>query len=220
MVKKLQIERFVIGPLSTNCYIVHDGSNAIIIDVGGDPTPLINFLENKNLKPKLILATHGHFDHILGISSFKKKYSIPFMIHYRELELIKNFKEIIKNFINVYNLNIRISDIETPTPDDVFEDNDMITVGNISLKVLETPGHTLGSSCFLSNNELFSGDTLFMGSIGRIDYGGDKELMKASLKKLKELPDSLIIYPGHGPITTLGHEKITNPFLIDPNIID
>lgn len=219
MVKELQIERFVIGPLNTNCYIIHDGINAIIIDVGGDPAPLINFLENKNLKPKLILATHGHFDHILGISSLKKKYPIPFMINHRELELIKNFKEIVKNFINMYNLDIGIPDIETPKPDDTFEDNDMITVGNISLKVLETPGHTLGSSCFLSNNALFSGDTLFMGSIGRTDYGGDEELMKMSLKKLKELPDNLIVYPGHGPITTLGHEKATNPFLIDPNII-
>jgi glyoxylase-like metal-dependent hydrolase (beta-lactamase superfamily II) len=216
-VRILQIEKFTIGPLSTNCYLVHDESNAIIIDVGGDPAPLIDFLENKKLRPKLILATHGHFDHILGISALKKKYSIPFMVHHKELELIKNFKEIVRNFVSMYNLSIGISDIETPKPDDTFEDGHIITIGNISLKVLETPGHTLGSSCFLSDNALFSGDTLFMGSIGRTDYGGDEELMKMSLKKLRELPDDLIVYPGHGPITTLGHEKSTNPFLINPD---
>ncbi len=219
----MQVERFTIGPLSTNCYIVHDETHAIVIDVGGDPLPIINFLENRKIVPKLILATHGHFDHVLGVNVLKRKYSIPFMIHYKEIEILRNIKETINNLINTYGFDLlgisEIDNIEIPKPDDTFENEYIITVGNISLKVLETPGHTPGSSCFLSNNVLFSGDTLFMGSIGRTDYGGNSELMKISLKKLKELPDNLIVYPGHGPITTLGHEKVTNPFLINPDII-
>lgn len=211
---------FIIGPLNTNCYVVYDNKDAIIIDAGGDPTPIINFLDKENIKPKLILATHGHFDHVLGVNFLKKKYSIPFMIHLKDVNLLKDIKEIVRSFIGTYNIeDISLNYVEDLKPDNVFEDGYIINVGNISLKVIETPGHTLGSSCFLGHEILFSGDTLFMGSIGRVDLGGDAELMKASLERLKELPDNLTVYPGHGPITTLGHEKLTNPFLIDPSIL-
>ena len=218
----MKVKTFVIGPLNTNCYVVYEDKEAIIIDVGGDPTPIINFLESKSIRPKLILATHGHFDHVLGVNILKKKYSIPFMIHSKDVNFLRNTKEVVKNFIEIYGVEDvlgTLNYVENPEPDRTFEEGSIISVENISLKVLETPGHTLGSSCFLGHDVLFSGDTLFKGSIGRVDFGGDNKLMKISLRKIKELPDNLIVYPGHGPVTTLGYEKITNPFLIDPDTL-
>jgi glyoxylase-like metal-dependent hydrolase (beta-lactamase superfamily II) len=221
-VKCLKVKTFVIGPLNTNCYVVYEDREAIIIDVGGDPTPIINFLDSKSIRPKLILATHGHFDHVLGVNILKKKYSIPFMIHSKDVNILKNIKEVVKNLIEMYgvkNVLGTLDYVENLEPDSTFKEEFIISVENISLKILETPGHTLGSSCFLGHDVLFSGDTLFKGSIGRMDFGGDDKLMKISLRKLKELPDNLIVYPGHGPVTTLGYEKITNPFLINPDML-
>ncbi|MGB9728832.1 MAG: MBL fold metallo-hydrolase [Thermoprotei archaeon] len=220
--KCLKVKTFVIGPLNTNCYVVYEDREAIIIDVGGDPTPIINFLDSKSIRPKLILATHGHFDHVLGVNILKKKYSIPFMIHSKDVNILKNIKEVVKNLIEMYgvkNVLGTLDYVENLEPDSTFKEEFIISVENISLKILETPGHTLGSSCFLGHDVLFSGDTLFKGSIGRMDFGGDDKLMKISLRKLKELPDNLIVYPGHGPVTTLGYEKITNPFLINPDML-
>ncbi|MEM3832718.1 MAG: MBL fold metallo-hydrolase [Thermoprotei archaeon] len=218
----MKVKTFVIGPLNTNCYVVYEDKEAIIIDVGGDPTPIINFLDDELIRPKLILATHGHFDHVLGVSILKKKYSIPFMIHSKDVTFLRNIKGIVKNLIEMYDVRSVLSTldyVEDPRPDSTFREGSIISVGKISLKVLETPGHTLGSSCFLSYNTLFSGDTLFKGSIGRMDFGGDVNLMKISLKKLKKLPDNFIVYPGHGPVTTLGYEKTTNQFLINPDML-
>ncbi|TRM77231.1 MBL fold metallo-hydrolase, partial [Sulfolobus sp. A20-N-F8] len=107
--------------------------------------------------------------------------------------------------------NLMISDIINP--DGFIKEGDEINVGNRKLKIIETPGHTMGSICILANGYIFTGDTLFYGTVGRTDIGGSEKLLRDSLERLKKLPDELIVYPGHGPFTILGYEKIKNPFL-------
>jgi len=190
------IKRFIVGDYLTNTYLVISGNEAILIDVGENPIEVIEYLKNNDIKLRSIYATHGHFDHVLGVTEVKKHFNIPFYIHKNDEELMKNDE--------------RTKNVEV---DGYVKEGDIIKVGNDEIRVIETPGHTLGSVCYLTNDGIFTGDTLFNHSIGRYDIGGDKELLKKSLKRLMELDDGLIVYPGHGFLTTLGYEKLTNPFL-------
>lgn len=190
------IKRFVVGDYLTNTYLVISGNEAILIDVGENPIEVIEYLKNNDIKLKSIYATHGHFDHVLGVTEVKKYFKVPLYIHKNDEELMKRDE--------------RTKNIEV---DGYIKEGDIIKIGNEEIKVIETPGHTLGSVCYLTNDGIFTGDTLFNHSIGRYDIGGDKELLKKSLKRLMELDDGLTVYPGHGFLTTLGYEKLTNPFL-------
>jgi len=200
------IERLVSGPLSTNTYVLISDNESLIIDSGGDMTEVINFLKSRNIIPNLFIATHGHFDHILGINQLKYEFpSLRFLINKKDLELVRNAESLAKYF------GIRISPIILP--DCYVKEGDKIKIGEEELVIIETPGHTMGSICILSNNAIFTGDTLFSGTVGRTDLGGSLELLKNSLKRLKTLPDELTVYPGHGNSTQLGYEKINNLFL-------
>jgi len=190
------IKRFIVGDYLTNTYLVISGNEAILIDVGENPIEVIEYLKNNDIKLKSIYATHGHFDHVLGVTEVKKYFDVPFYIHKNDEELMKNDERTKNVKVNGY-----------------VKEGDIIKVGNDEIRVIETPGHTLGSVCYLTSDGIFTGDTLFNHSIGRYDIGGDKELLKKSLKRLMELDDGLIVYPGHGFLTTLGYEKLTNPFL-------
>lgn len=190
------VRRFIVGNYSTNTYLIISGNEAIIIDPGEAPYEVIHYILSNGVKLKAIYATHGHFDHILGVKELKREFSVPFHVNEKDLELIGRDE--------------RTHDI---VPDGFIKEGDEIYVGTEKLRVIETPGHTLGSICFLTPDSIFTGDTLFNGSIGRYDLGGNKDLMKKSLKRLTSLGDWLTVYPGHGFFTTLGYEKLTNPFL-------
>lgn len=190
------VKRFIVGDYSTNTYLLISGKDAILIDVGENPIEVIEYIKAHEIKLKSIYATHGHFDHVLGVNQIKDYFNVPFYIH-------KNDAELMKKDERTRNIGV----------DGYIKEGDIIELGDEEIRVIETPGHTLGSVCYLTNDSIFTGDTLFNNSIGRYDLGGDKELLKKSLKRLMQLEDGLIVYPGHGLITVLGYEKLKNPFL-------
>jgi hydroxyacylglutathione hydrolase len=195
------IEIFTVGMLSTNCYVVSNPETreAIVIDPGIDlPSEaklIFDYIEKEALKIKFIVNTHGHSDHIRGNDIFQKTYQVPVCIHSYDLSFIKS--------------------LEGPLANVLLMDQSPVQFGKETIMVMHTPGHTPGSICLLGGKIIFTGDTLFAGGIGRTDFpGGSNANMRLSLKKLVRLSDHLLVYPGHGPTSLIGHEKRSNPFLI------
>lgn len=198
-----------VGLLEVNCYIIGDRfkNEWAVIDPGGDADKILEVIEDKKAKIKFIINTHGHPDHTAANAEIKKKTSAPIYIHKSDGKLLSGF------FTQVAGLaGIKSS---PSIPDHFLEDGDEIPLGDIKFRVIHTPGHTRGGICLFSDRTLFSGDTLFADSIGRTDLpGGSLKTLAASIKtKLFILPDDTVVFPGHGPQTTLGHEKRFNPFL-------
>ncbi len=205
----MNIETVVVGVLQTNCYIVHNNKEAIIIDPGSDAPKIINIIAQKKLKPNLIVNTHYHFDHT-GVNKYiKEAFDIPIAIGKKDAPFLE------KAYID--GLMFMIDTKPSPKADILLNENDKITIGeDIELFVLETPGHSMGSICLLNKHEhvIFSGDTLFFESVGRFDLPNSSEShLKQSLQKLLFLDDDYVVYPGHGPTTTIQHEKYYNPFI-------
>ena len=202
---------FTVGRFLTNCYVIacDDTRETIIIDPGFDDeveAERVNAcIKANSLKPKAVVNTHGHPDHTCG-NAIAKRYDVPIMIHKEDAHLTGILG---KNIAQTFGLK------NSSLPADVLlSDGDSIVFGNNSLSVIHTPGHSQGSIVLLGKNSLYTGDTLFAGSIGRTDFPESSEIqMKTSLEKLKKLPDELAVYPGHGPATTLAREKRENPFL-------
>jgi hydroxyacylglutathione hydrolase len=199
-------ETFTVGMLSTNCYVAssQETKEAIIIDPGLDLSsealPILEYIAARKLNVKFILNTHGHDDHIQGNAFFQKKFNVPICIHILDEHFIEDLEK--DNF----------------PPNLLFNDGDLIKVGNEALRVLHTPGHTPGSICLVGEKLVFTGDTLFAGGIGRTDFpGGSMSEMRNSLKKLMELPFNLLVYPGHGESSIIVEEKKSNPFLNSRN---
>jgi hydroxyacylglutathione hydrolase len=196
------VEAFTVGMLSTNCYIARctQTKEAIIIDPGLDfmaeAQPIFNYIDKEKLKIKYIVNTHGHSDHVNGDGIMQKKYAVPICIH----SLDASFLEGLENH---------------GVPSDILlKDGDIVNFGNSRLSVMYTPGHTMGSVCLVGDKIVFSGDTLFAGSIGRTDFPESSPRdMAVSLHKLLRLPDALFVYPGHGDFSLMGQEKRSNPFL-------
>jgi glyoxylase-like metal-dependent hydrolase (beta-lactamase superfamily II) len=195
------IETFTVGMLSTNCYVAssQQTKDAVIIDPGFDfsseAQQIIDYIEQGELKVKLIVNTHGHSDHINGDSILQEKYNVPICIHKYDAASLEGLEK--EKFPNI-----------------LLEDGSLIGFGDESLKVLHTPGHTPGSVCLIGERLVFTGDTLFAGGIGRTDFpGGSVSEMQRSLQKLMLLPDNFLIYPGHGAASIMGEEKRVNPFL-------
>jgi len=208
----MHVELFTVGPLFTNCYIATclNTKESIIIDPGfkgeREGKNILDKILEKGLKIKYILNTHGHPDHTSGNGIVKKITKAPILIHELDARMLgEEAKEL-----------ARLFGYETCSPkaDITLNEGDTVNFGNIKLRVLHTPGHSKGSISLIGENCVFTGDTLFAGSIGRYDFPDSslKELV-ASLKKLMILPENFIVYPGHGPITTIGEEKRNNPFL-------
>ena len=208
---KMKIETICVGSFEVNCYIVFDASTreAIIIDPGADEKQIKRFSKVEGLKPAFIINTHGHIDHIGADNQF----ALPVYIHRDDVTLLRdprlNLSEFLTSPFKV------IQQIRT------LEDNQDIYLDEvIHLKVIHTPGHTPGSICLLlrypKEKILFSGDTLFYEGIGRTDFpAASSDLLISSIKKrLFVLDDETVIYPGHGPRTSIGHEKKANPFLM------
>ena len=196
-----------VGMLSVNCYIVvSDSQNAAVIDPGGEAERILDYLQTNKLTLKRILLTHGHIDHIGAVKVLKDRTGAEIYIHDLDAEMLNDS---VKNLASPFRMAY-----QPVSPDHTFSDASRISLDEITFTVMHTPGHTKGSSVFLTGTTMFSGDTLFQGSIGRTDfYGGDYEVMQRSLKKLSELETDYTVLSGHGEKTTLGEEKKYNPYL-------
>ena len=197
------IEAIPAGIYDANCYILveENTKECGIIDPGGDSERLISQIDKLNAKPKFILLTHGHMDHVGGVIDLVKKYNIPFYISKADEEYMEKDDFVFGTL---------------PKASGYLKENDILKLGDEIIKVLETPGHTKGGLCFLLNNDkVFTGDTLFNGSIGRTDFigGSMSEVINSIKEKLLPLGDRVDVYPGHGDMTTIEHEKKYNPFL-------
>jgi glyoxylase-like metal-dependent hydrolase (beta-lactamase superfamily II) len=200
-----------VGILQCNCSILGDETSreAIVVDPGDDIPKIMAILNRHHLTVKQILITHAHIDHIAGAARLKQLTGAPILYNPRDLPLVK-----------MMDVQAGWLDMPTPevhSPDDTLEDGRLITITGLTGNILHTPGHTQGSVCLhLSDqNLLLAGDTLFAGSVGRTDLpGGDgPTLIRSIHEKLLPLPDATIVIPGHGPKTTIGEERETNPFL-------
>ncbi|MFH0912699.1 MAG: MBL fold metallo-hydrolase [Candidatus Omnitrophota bacterium] len=203
------LESVCVGPVEVNCYILAAGigQRAIIIDPGGDEQKIERVLKKYDLKPEFIINTHGHFDHI----ACDDKFAVPVYIHREDLALLKDPKLNLSSFfMSPFSLESEIK---------ILQDKEIIELGQIQLEVMHVPGHTPGGIALLlkkpKDKILFTGDTLFCQGIGRTDFpGADEMLLVESIKeKLLCLSDDTIIYPGHGPSSTIAEEKKNNPFL-------
>lgn len=199
----MQIQTFNVGILSTNCYVVNcpETREAIIIDPGFEAPyeaeQVIRYVDENALKVKFIVNTHGHSDHISGAVVLKRKYGVPICIHTYDAPCLDGLGE-------------------SFSPANVLlEDGELLKFGRVTLRVMHTPGHSLGSISLVGDKLVFTGDTLFAGGIGRTDFaGGSDRDVKCSLQKLVGLPDDCVVYPGHGCFSTIGDEKRLNPFLL------
>jgi glyoxylase-like metal-dependent hydrolase (beta-lactamase superfamily II) len=201
----MKIDRLVVGPLKTNCYVLSEGTDCIVIDAGGSEEIIIDFLDREKLIPSFVLATHGHFDHILSVSAIVSRYKTPFIVSEKEEKIMESFRQYTKTYVG-------FDPGPAPIPDRYFRREDSFKLGVGSLSVVETPGHTPGSCSFVLNDSLFTGDFVFNGSIGRTDFGGSYTEMSKSIEWAKELQRDYDIFPGHGDFTTLENEKRNNPF--------
>ena len=204
------IDRVVVGLLQTNSYIVFDkySNKGVVIDAGGEPRKIMDRIREREIEIEGIYATHCHFDHILAVRELKEALGCKFYVH-------RTDEEVLKRSVEDAELYLGLSSFDPPKPDGYIDDGDEIRVGRNILKVLHTPGHTPGSVSYVFDGGVFTGDTLFAGSIGRTDmFGGDiKLLVKSVVEKLFKLPDQYAIYPGHGPTSTIGIEKKFNPYV-------
>ncbi len=198
-----------VGNLMSNCYIVgcQDTSEAVVIDPGAEPDTILAVLEENNLKVKYIINTHGHVDHVGANEPVKKATNADILIHKGDAPLFSNSQENLSMYVG--------GELLLSPPERLLEEGDTITFGNITLKVIHTPGHTRGGISLHGDQVVFTGDTLFAGSIGRTDLpGGDYQQIISSIKeKILPLGDDIKVYPGHGPVSTVAREKKTNPFL-------
>ncbi|MFH1714673.1 MAG: MBL fold metallo-hydrolase [Elusimicrobiota bacterium] len=204
----MHIETIVVGILETNCYVcVMDNKEALIVDPGAEGDRIINYCRNNKLKVRYIFNTHGHGDHIGANKPVKDETRAPICIHSLDKELLVSAS---KNLSEISGYSIT-----SPKADILLEDNQTYIIGNKTLRVLHTPGHTHGCVCLIIDNALFSGDTLFRLCIGRTDlpHSSDSE-MRSSLSRLKQLDGKPDVYPGHGEITTLEYEFKNNPYLL------
>jgi glyoxylase-like metal-dependent hydrolase (beta-lactamase superfamily II) len=205
----MEYEVIVVGALETNCYLVSSKKTqeCAIVDPAAEANKIFALIAKKELKPVVILNTHGHIDHIGANRDMKEKFDIPLRIHSLDGHMLGQEQQSELSFF----LQAKTS----PPADSFFKDGEKIKIGNSSLQVLHTPGHSPGSVSFIGDSFVLSGDTLFCGGVGRTDLpGGNWEEMEDSLKKkILTLPEEMIVLPGHGPSTFIGQEKNTNPFI-------
>lgn len=200
----------VVGPLGCNCFVVGDPETkqAIVVDPGGDAERIVASLVAKELTVTAIVATHAHFDHLVAAEALREQTGAPFYMHDSDKPLLDWYQESGRMF-----LGIELG--APPAVDTGAAEGDVLTAGGVRLEVIHTPGHSPGSISLVAPDAVFSGDTLFAGSIGRSDLpGGDGETLLGVIRsRLLTLDDSVAVYPGHGPATTIGQERRSNPFV-------
>lgn len=208
----ISIASFTFNAFQENTYVISSGGEAVIIDPGcsnsSENNELDQYIKENNLKSVLLLNTHCHIDHVLGNDWVKNKYHLPLLIHTQEKPVLESVK--------VYASNYGYPTYQEATPDRFLKTGETISFGNTSCKILFLPGHSPGHVGFYFEEErkLFSGDVLFRESIGRTDLpGGDHDILIQSIQnELFALPEDIEVFPGHGPSTTIGYEKLNNPF--------
>ncbi len=209
----MKIDRLILGEYETNCYVLRSSEAAkdcMIVDAGPGAAKLIKFLQEHKLNPVAVVLTHGHIDHIEGVAALRAEFpDIKVYIHKLDAEMLTE---------PYTNLSAMAGAAFSVEPADFFlEEQSVIEQADIKLSVLHTPGHTPGGVCLYSEDEgiVFTDDTLFADSIGRTDFpnGNTEQLLQSIREKLFTLPDETKVYPGHGPMTTIAHEREYNPFL-------
>jgi len=205
----MEVVVVVVSMFETNCYLVYSSRSldGVIIDPGDEPDRIDRRVKQLKMRPMAILLTHGHVDHIGAVNDLMRSYSIPLYAGRGEEKLLQSAE---------WNMSSATgAAVICPAPDRLVGDGDQISVGEEKLTILETPGHSPGGICYAGDGFVFCGDTLFFGSIGRTDFPGcsHRQLIDSITRKLLLLSDDTRCYPGHGPVTTIGHERRHNPFL-------
>ena len=212
----MDVHTLIVGLLETNCYLVSDPETkqALIIDPGGETSEILPAVERLELGVRAIVLTHGHGDHSWSAAALREETGAPVLIHRLDAALLKEPE--------LSGAALAGLDPASCVPDRFLEEGETLTLGDcaIALQVLHTPGHTPGSISLLGETCVFVGDCLFASSIGRTDLPGssDREMFH-SLRRLLSLDDALTVYPGHGPPTTIGMERQTNPFLVQLGLV-
>jgi len=205
------VKMLVVGPFATNCYIVGSSSTkqGMIIDPGAEAETILGTVQQMGLSISLIVITHAHMDHVGALHSVKEKTNAAFAVHEDEKGFVLSAPMRMLTSLGVTPFK------SPPKPDRLLKDGDRIDISDLHFEVLYTPGHSSGGISLSGHGVVFSGDTLFNFGIGRTDFPGcsHERLMKSIREKLMVLPDETIVYPGHGPPTTIGDERRGNPFL-------
>lgn len=202
----MEIRALRLGYIGVNCYLVSTEKAAVVIDPGFKNEKVTEFLQKNSNKEKIILLTHAHFDHIGGADDLRSLTNTKIAIGEFDAEGLKDTN---KNLSDRFHAKLKPF-----SADILLKNDDEFYVGDIHFKVIHTPGHTSGGVCFLTDDILFSGDTLFFESVGRTDFfDGDAKALEKSVKELYKLNDNTRVLPGHGPETTILHEKKNNPFV-------
>jgi glyoxylase-like metal-dependent hydrolase (beta-lactamase superfamily II) len=206
------IQTFVVGPLQSNSYLVVDerSRQAAVIDPGMESESVLEAVHDEGLRVESVIITHGHFDHVFSSAAFKAETGAQVIMHPDDVPLLLEMPETARFF--------GFKAPPPPQPDRLVREGDVIKVGDLALRVLETPGHTPGGISLCLDNAVFVGDTLFAGSVGRTDLrGGSLDALLRSIRtRLLTLPDWTVVYPGHGASTSIGAERRNNPFLQAP----
>jgi hydroxyacylglutathione hydrolase len=202
------LKKLVTGPMQVNTYILGETESreAIVVDPGGNRPGIQQVLEQQGWTLKKIVLTHGHGDHIGAVIELKEQTGVPVAVHRDDAEMLADSQ---KNFTSMMGGGIQFK------ADELLDDGEALKLGTDQIKVIHTPGHTPGGICLLAGELLISGDTLFLQSIGRTDLegGSHRQLIESIKTKLMNLSDTVKVYPGHGPDTTIGFEKKSNPYL-------
>ncbi|MGN0018681.1 MAG: MBL fold metallo-hydrolase [Candidatus Gastranaerophilaceae bacterium] len=206
------VETFVLGMLENNNYLLIDevSKEAVLVDCSGYTDDFQKTLDKHNANLKYILITHGHFDHILGLNKIHEKYpNVPIYAPIGDKDLINEVDSFVDRYLGGFGR------IDVPPITKYIDSNENLTIGLENIKIIQAPGHTKGGVCYFVDDKLFSGDTIFLESVGRTDLpGGNFEQLKSSIVNiLANLSDDIVIYTGHGMTTTVKHEKENNPVL-------
>ena len=206
----MKIEKYVVGMIGTNCYLVinEETKDTVMVDPGAYPAKLKNAVKEQGLKLKAVLLTHAHFDHIMGIEDFLKAFDVPVYVGREEQPLLADDR---LNASSMYGYHCAYTGAKA------LEDGQTVECAGTEIHVIHTPGHTKGSCCYYLKDEgvLFSGDTVFYGSVGRTDFpgGSTAEIVRSLHKLVDSLPEETEVFPGHDASTTIGYEKRYNPFV-------
>lgn len=205
----MKYKEVVVGALETNCYLVYceETLQCAVVDPGAEPERIFLEIAEAELKPVVIINTHGHVDHIGANRDMKDHFGVPLYIHAADSPMLGKIQQL--------ELSLFLGAKDSPPADHLMSDAEEIKIGNSVLRVLHTPGHSPGSVSLLGDGFLLSGDTLFFEGVGRTDLpgGSQKQLEQSLREKVMTLPDETVILPGHGPLTSVGQERVNNPFI-------
>ncbi len=205
----MKYEHIIVGAIETNCYLVccEETKECAVIDPGAEAQKIIQLIHQNDLKPTMVINTHGHVDHVGANRDLIDEYSVPLLIHSADSPMLDKVEQTELSFF--------LGAKNSPPPDKLLVEGEKVVIGSVQLEIIHTPGHSPGSVSLMGEDILFSGDTLFFGGVGRTDLPGGSwnELVCSIKEKILTLPEDTIVLTGHGPKTTVGQEKRSNPFI-------